>query len=359
MNKCSVVALVVLVSTLHLSACSRQIPTGVVGEEIGEIVFIAGGPWHSEVYSINADGTDLRQVTYGGDLVITGFASWSPDGLLVIFDRSLCEYDPEYGEPMCDAGSIYAIDRYGMDERCLRPNSGASVFSPDGFQVAFVSGSDPLGLGSYLHVMNADGSEARKLSDDILDVASSYSWSPDGRWIVYVSHIGGGGTDRIFKINSDGGGRQQLTETRAAQPVWSPDGSLIAFTSRDPAWSCKIYLMNPDGSEQRQLTSFPIGFGATSPVWSPDGSNILFEVHDVQNSQRDLWVVNSDGSGQQRLTFNNARGAVWSPDGSRIAFTSDNKWRDFWQVYVMNSDGSNQVKLTDHRMENGHPAWRP
>src|SRR3990170_3729031 len=84
---------------------------------------------------------------------------------------------------------------------------------------------------------------------------------------------------------------------------------------------CDIYVMNADGSGQTRLTNKPEE--EQLPVWSPDGSRIAFI--SFRDSNTKIYVMNADGSGQARLTDSPAidGNAVWSPDGSRIAFESD------------------------------------
>jgi Tol biopolymer transport system component/chemotaxis protein histidine kinase CheA len=119
--------------------------------------------------------------------------------------------------------------------------------------------------------------------------------------------------------------------------------------------NAEIYVMNTDGSGLKRLT-FNDALD-TMPLWSPDGSRILFI------SQRDgndeIYVMNADGSGLNCLTVNEAsdRGPKWSPDGSRIVFLSD---RDGdIDLYTMKTDGSDQKRLTDNEATDTMPCWSP
>ena len=82
------------------------------------------------------------------------------------------------------------------------------------------------------------------------------------------------------------------------------------------------------------------------PSWSPDGSRIAFTSY--RDGNWDIYVMDADGSNQQRLTDNPAvdRMPSWSADGSRIAFVSGRDGN--WDIYVMDADGSNQQRLTDN-----------
>jgi len=96
----------------------------------------------------------------------------------------------------------------------------------------------------------------------------------------------------------------------------------IAFTSdRDGASNTEIYSMNPDGSNQTNLTHHPaLDFDAS---WSPDGSRIAFASDRTAAGSWDVYAMNADGSNVVRLTTDPALDWTpsWSPDGSKIVFT--------------------------------------
>jgi Tol biopolymer transport system component len=162
----------------------------------------------------------------------------------------------------------------------------------------------------------------------------------------------------IYIMNSNGGNVRQLTSFRGAaeNPSWSPDGTRIALTRYEsPGSGCSLYLsgsvnvMNSDGSGLVRLRS---GYG---PNWSPDGQRIVFYSEDDN-----IFVMNPDGSNVVQLTNNSASDSdpVWSPDGNKIAFSSRQNGKT--HVYVMNSDGSGVRRLTNHSAGYAtDPAWSP
>jgi Tol biopolymer transport system component len=164
------------------------------------------------------------------------------------------------------------------------------------------------------------------------------------------------GNFEIFVMNPDGSNQTNLTNNSAANDAdsaFSPDGSKIAFTSLRNRNN--IYVMNADGSNQIRLTTDDTD--DYMPSWSPDGTKIVY------SSQRtgygDIYVMNSDGTNQIRLTTHIAAdySPKFSPDGSRIVFYSNRDGN--YEIYVMNADGSNQTRLTNNSVVDGFPAFSP
>jgi TolB protein len=144
----------------------------------------------------------------------------------------------------------------------------------------------------------------------------------------------------------------------SADPAWSPDGSLMAYTGTERTeW---VWLMNADGSAPRALAE---GF---QPAWSPDGRRLAFARVLVRRHPRtDVWVMNADGTGARSLTGPGKPAGstwkdlhpAWSPDGTRIAFSSDRGAnRD---VYAVATDGGAATRLTDDPGPDSLPAWSP
>lgn len=252
-------------------------------------------------------------------------------------------------------------------------------FSPDGTRIAF----DNFLQGEYgIETADPDGTDVVRLTDGVND--SWASWSPDGTKILFSStrddpSIGqcrpgypyefGCPTD-IYVMGADGSNVTRLTDDPLPEfmPVWSPDGSRIAFVREAdpvPAAFTGIYTMNPDGSDVKRVSSSDGGsdFG---PSWSPDGSRIAFAA--IRKEDWGIWVVNADGSNEQQILGGGAIGfvnnPVWSPDGSLIAFVG-NVWVDDYSpddaLYVMRSDGTGVTPIADAPGIGvaGDIAWQP
>ena len=105
-----------------------------------------------------------------------------------------------------------------------------------------------------------------------------------------------------------------------------------------------MYVVNADGSGGAEPHAEAEGAAYAAPAWSPDGRKIAFASERDGNSE--IYLMNADGSGQRNLTRNLAYDGdpAWSPDGRKITFVSNRDGR--YEVYVMNADGSGQRSLT-------------
>ena len=137
-----------------------------------------------------------------------------------------------------------------------------------------------------------------------------------------------------------------------------PAGNRIAFVS-DRDGNFEIYVMDADGSNQQRLTDNPAQDWWSS--WSPDGSRIAFYSCPGGRitTTSEIYVMDADGSNQQRLTDNPAIDSYysWSPDGSRIAFVSTRDGN--FEIYVTDANGANQQRLTDNSTVDYEPSWLP
>jgi Tol biopolymer transport system component len=186
------------------------------------------------------------------------------------------------------------------------------------------------------------------------------------------------GFGRLLLINADGTGQTILTagsNIQDSNPAYSPDGSKIAFDRTTSSGQTHIFVMNADGTNPYAVTSagpLPNTNVNSDPTWSPDGTRLAFVSDRQGQNKREIWVVNVDGSGLIKLTTNilfttDASGPVygedmspsWSPDGTRIAFASGRDSLSNRELYVMNADGSNQTRLTNTAYDDNYPTWSP
>jgi Tol biopolymer transport system component len=116
----------------------------------------------------------------------------------------------------------------------------------------------------------------------------------------------------------------------------------------------KIYVMNSDGSGQTRLTYSNYDQAHT---WSPDCTKIAFA--SFRDGNGNIYVINADGTGESRLNSDPSEeiGPSWSPNGTKIAFSSDRNGN--FDIYTMDADGSNQTRLTNDTATEYAPAWSP
>jgi len=227
-----------------------------------------------------------------------------------------------------------------------------------GGMIAFVSDRDgdyEIYLMEFPSAEEAQPVEYQLTYNDAKD--SVPEWSPDGKKIAYASTRDGNWEIYILDVEQalhapNGIVLQRLTnhESDDLSPVWSPDGTQIAFASkRDGDWD--IYVMGADGTHIRPLTDSP-GI-ETKPSWSPDGSKIAFDSGASYN--RDIFIMDADGSNPELVARADGGWPAWSPDGTRIAFFG--RLAGNPDIYVMNVDGTNMTRLTENNVEDWEPSW--
>jgi TolB protein len=177
--------------------------------------------------------------------------------------------------------------------------------------------------------------------------------------IVYVSFINN--SDEIFLMNADGTEQRQLTSLPGTDyyPSLSPDGQTIYFSSQRGKNNFDIYSMDTAGGNIRQLTSN--NGDNYAPELSPDGTRIVY-THFAKigdKNDQDIWVMNADGSNPHPVTFDttNEIDPSWSPDSTRISFTSNRAISN--ELFIMNADGSNVQQLTRGMSIGGRNDWSP
>jgi subtilisin family serine protease len=245
----------------------------------------------------------------------------------------------------------------------LTQGSYSASFSPDGSKVAYL-------IPSQIIVMNIDGSDGRTLING--DIRSAPAWSPDGTRIVFIERIqnNNGAMSVISTIKTDGSEYRQLSNemldqpgNSPADPDWSPDGTKIAFSAITSSDGFQIFVMNADGTDLTRITGSAY-MHSQSPAWSPDGSKLAYSVL----SGADIHIINSDGTGERNLTNDGILypptappvidlNPIWSPDGTKILFTSQRGQNRFYQMYVINIDGTNLTRLSENDYEDYADSW--
>jgi Tol biopolymer transport system component len=283
--------------------------------------------------------------------------SWSADGSKIIYEKQdwkpreqnqlLYSWDPEYEYRYTDVFPSFSIDGKLL---ITEKDKNSSVV-----------------------IMDADGTNRQQVFENKEEYAFAPSWSPDGQKIVF----GYGGffqnrksrAAKIMMVNRDGTNAKELTNgtPNAGFPSWSPDGKKIVYRmwTKDEGG---LRIMNIEDSSITILTNEFDNL----PAWSPDGTKILFtRKHSGDNF--DIFTIKPDGSDLKQLTTfpaNDAH-AVWTADGKEIMWScgdygfkeeaalSDNTFQPYGVIFKMNADGSNKHALTESIWEDSMPCYVP
>jgi TolB protein len=209
------------------------------------------------------------------------------------------------------------------------------------------------GRNKELCVMDLDGSGLRPITADH-SIALSPAWSPEGSLLLFSSYRGGAGS-RLF-VTPSAGGKISLVSGRPGlntSPSYSPDGRNIACTlSMDG--NAEIYVLDARGGSPARLTNNRAI--DTSPSWSPTGQEIAFTSDRSGNPQ--VYVMGRDGANVHRLTFevNYTDSPNWSPKGDLIAFVA--RTGGGFDIYICGADGTN-ARLVVSGSSNENPRWSP
>ncbi len=299
---------------------------------------------NEDIYSIRSNGSGLTNLTNSpeGDWD----PKWSPDGTRILFIR---------GTGLPGSHQLWVMNSDGGNQINLTNNPAldhsAAAWSPDGARIAFVANaSEDCCVGQGIYVMNADGSGKVRLTEQ----GNEPQWSPDGTKLVY-EQLG------IRRINADGTGDVQLDSNfYDAHPLWSPDGTRVLFSYRSTSGSPRVGIMNPDGTGLSLLTN--TNLVDLEPRWSNDGTRITWSR--LLPGPYQLWAMDVNGANQTNLTngAQDSRDGRWSPDGKKILFWQTQYHPDTDQdkdIYIMNPDGSGQVNLTKNPAPEHSAVWRP
>jgi dipeptidyl aminopeptidase/acylaminoacyl peptidase len=236
------------------------------------------------IYVSNPDGSDAQRLTEG---VNDGWPSWSPDGTRIVFSST--RYDPsiETCEPGADfhcPTDLYVMNTHGLDITRLTSDPAPEyqpVWSPEGGHIAFLdAGNREMAPGEFamaprVFTIGIDGADPQPVSSGKGGSDFSPSWSPDSGQLVFAAIWNEDWG--IWVVNADGTDEHAIVGPGryVDDPVWSPDGKLIAFvgnsTTADLSPQNALYVMRPDGSGVQRLSNRDLDkYGVAGDIaWQP------------------------------------------------------------------------------------------
>lgn len=265
--------------------------TGVPGSFSSQIIFVGDSP-PKEIFSMDFDGRDLRQMTSTGAINMS--PEWSPDGRNILF-TSYINRNPD----------LWSLDLQSMTLRLVsgRPGINASArFSPAGDVVAL---SLSFNGSPHIFSITPQGHIINRLTNGRGNDISP-TWSPDGATIAYVSDQAG--TPQIYMIPATGGQPRRLTfgGNYNTDPDWSPRGDQLVFTARIDG-RFQICAIRVDGTDFRVLTNKGVN---QDPAWSPDGRMIAFS--STRDGRRLIYLMDSRGEIQVPISSISGKAPAWS-----------------------------------------------
>ncbi len=286
---------------------------------------------------------DIKQVTR--DFVRAGEGYFSPDGKSIIYQAE----EKEGGNPFYQ---IFVQDLATGKPQKVSPGNGRTTcacFRPDGKRIIFASSHEDPDTKKHQEAEYKQREEDAKKG-----MRRRYSWDFD----PYM---------KIYETDLDGGNRKCLTpdaKAYTAEGSYSADGKKIVYSSGN-AGDVQLYTMDADGKNPKQITTAKNCYNG-GPFLSPDATKVIFRSDRKEKDRLQLYVVNSDGTGEKALTEND-KWVYWAPywykDGKHIIYTAadhgDEMKRPNYDLYWMNIETGKTTRITHAPGQDVLPVFSP
>ena len=295
---------------------NEEIRPGCWSADGTQIVFLSHQDGKPNVYIMDVEPFAPKEFLKADDHDLLS-PTFSPDGKKLLYVSGFAD----------KSGELRSVDLETNADMVLLKLESSDAFprySPDGRQIIF---QNRIGGNAEICLVAAKGGQIQNLTNNpARDVDAA--WSPDGSRIVFSSNRGGNfDVFSLFVINADGSNLHQIYYNSAisAHPSWSPDGRQIVFANDkvdNRTGNFEIFSITPETVNPETRLTSRRGYDM-QPVFSPDGGRIAFSSNADGNME--IYMMRADGSYPVRLTRDPAYDSnpSWSPDGNRIIFNSN------------------------------------
>jgi Tol biopolymer transport system component len=313
------------------------------------------------------DGGGIYLMSVSGDSVVRvsdfGYSpSWSPDSAQILVGT---EKIPQPSTKPTKS-QLWTIDLKSNERKLLFEGDALQPhYSPNKYRIAFWSRPNKYGQREDIWTVPAQGGQAERITSGATSDLNPI-WSPDGKHLYFSSSRGG--SVNVWRVAVDEKSGATLGEPEAVTAIGAITSALQLSFSRDG--KRLVYIAQTDVRNLRKIAFDPVNQKvAGEPVWisrgslqlwfpdpSPDGEWLAAC---SRGDQRHVYIMRTDGTELRDLTNDNFRNdgwPRWSPDGNQIAFTS--RRTGDYELWLINRDGSGLRQLTDSK--GGHYSpWSP
>ncbi len=252
----------------------------------GRIVMVGNGTGNKELYTCDADGGNLRQLTF--DKSISLAPRWAPDGSKIVYTSFLKGF-----------ADIYMIDLASGKRSVVARSPGlnmAGAISPGGGEMLMVLSKDG---NPEVYSKSFGNGQLLRLTRTPRAGEASPTWSPDGSQIAYVSDLAGAGSPQLYVMDRSGTSRRLTSRGKEnVDPDWGAN-NLIAFTSRRSGLY-SIYVINPATMEEKMVS--PADASYEDPSWASDGRHLVCAKREGRGSR--IYLLDTMGDAPVCLTPN-------------------------------------------------------